>query len=613
MTGRGISAARRVAVHGRRRGMAEFAAVGARRLRALTAYASVVLAAACGGSDSVAPVIGEIRITPANPTVALTGTIRLTAVVEGGETTGRTFHWASDNAAVATVDANGLVTPHAEGSARIAASAAGRSGITLVQVGREPVARVEVTPASVEMVVGDTLELAVATFGTSETELAGRVVQLTSDAPTVVAVIDGLRLVGLAAGSARATATSEGVSTVVAVHVAPAGVATVELTPDSLSLGVGATARLGVLVRDRSGALMDPSLVTFSSSDEGIATVSDDGVVTAAAPGRADIVGTAGSVTATVSVEVVRESVGRVSITPTTVSVSAGRTTTLVATVLDAAGRELTGRQVVWLSTNPAVATVGDSGRVRGVSQGVAIITATVEGVTASAGVTVTRARVATITLTPADDTLEVGDTVTIVASLLDATGRAVPDATVTWASSAPDVATVAPSGLVTAVAPGTTEVTATVDGISSAASIQVEEAVTEPPPEEPPPEEPPPEEPPPEEPPPEEPPPEDPVPGAPSQIVIVSGDHQTGDRGSALEEKLVIRVTDDDGVPVPGVLVLWWADHGGTVSADAVLTGDDGTVSARWQLGAAPGEQRATAASLTLMSVSFRATAVDP
>jgi|GEM_PF-2334267 len=580
--------------------------------RAVTTCVMLLVAAACGDDGGVAPIQGEIRITPANPTVSITETVRLAASMDGAGAAGRSFHWSSDNDAVASVDATGMVTPHAVGSVRIAASTAGLSAITTVNVSPEHVTEVEVTPATSSMAVGDTIQLAVTTRGESGAELTDRAIQLTSDAPTVVAVIDGLRLVGLAEGSATITATSDGRSSTATVEVSRAGVATVEITPDSLSLGVATTARLGIIVRDRTGELMDPTLVTFASSDSAVATVSGDGVVTAVAPGRAEIVGTAGEVSARVSVEVVREAVGRVTITPTTASIPAGGSTRLTVTVADASGRELTGRQVTWRSTDGSVATVTDSGRVRGIAIGVAVITATVEGVSASAGITVTRARVATVTISPENDTLVVGDSVTLEATLRDASEDPVPGATVAWNSETPSVATVASSGRVLAVAPGTTVVTATSDGVSATATIVVEEAPAEPPPEEPPPEEPPPEEPPPEEPPPEEP-PEEPVPGAPSQLVIVSGDNQTGDRNRTLDEKLVVQVVDDAGVPVPGVWVWWWASNGGVVTPDSDTTGADGTVAASWRLGSANGEQSATASYLLLSNITFHAKAEQP
>ena len=81
--------------------------------------------------------------------------------------------------------------------------------------------------------------------------------------------------------------------------------------------------------------------------------------------------------------------VATVSVTPAPDTVRAGLTVTLTATTSDANGNVLTGRTVTWGSDNTSVATVNASGVVTGVSAGTATITATSEGQSGSAGVTV--------------------------------------------------------------------------------------------------------------------------------------------------------------------------------------------------------------------------------
>ena len=68
----------------------------------------------------------------------------------------------------------------------------------------------------------------------------------------------------------------------------------------------------------------------------------------------------------------------------------------------------------------------------------------------------------ATITLEPATVELEVGDTVRIRAGILDTRGRPIADATVTWTSSDPSVASVDGTGLVRGVKAGAADITAT-------------------------------------------------------------------------------------------------------------------------------------------------------
>src|SRR5207245_1525201 len=97
------------------------------------------------------------------------------------------------------------------------------------------------------------------------------------------------------------------------------------------------------------------------------------------------------------------------------------------ATLKDASGTILTGRAIAWSSNNPSVATVSSSGLVTGVAAGSATITATSEGKSGAAAITVTAPVVAAATVSvgdiffksdhngtqnPAVDTIPVGGTV---------------------------------------------------------------------------------------------------------------------------------------------------------------------------------------------------------
>ncbi len=81
--------------------------------------------------------------------------------------------------------------------------------------------------------------------------------------------------------------------------------------------------------------------------------------------------------------------VATVTVTPATVSLVPGQTETLVAATLDAAGNQLNGRSVSWSTSASAVATVSAAGVVTAVGPGSATITATAEGKTGSAAITV--------------------------------------------------------------------------------------------------------------------------------------------------------------------------------------------------------------------------------
>jgi hypothetical protein len=167
------------------------------------------------------------------------------------------------------------------------------------------------------------------------------------------------------------------------------------------------------------------------------------------------------------------EPVATVEVSPASASIVPGETVQLTATPRDAAGTTLTDRDVSWSSNNAAVATVSDAGLVTGVADGEAVITATSEDESGSATITV-QSPIATVEVTPPTASILNGETLQLVATPKDAAGNPLNDRPVTWASDAQNVATVSASGVVTAVAPGTATITASVEGQSGTTAITV-------------------------------------------------------------------------------------------------------------------------------------------
>jgi alpha-tubulin suppressor-like RCC1 family protein len=171
--------------------------------------------------------------------------------------------------------------------------------------------------------------------------------------------------------------------------------------------------------------------------------------------------------------------VATVAITPTTASVVIDKTTQLAATTKDAAGNILTGRAIAWTTSASTIATVDANGLVTGVAAGTANITATSEGKSAQAAITVSLVPVASVTVSPNAPTVKVADKVTLTATLKDDQGNVLTGRAIAWSTSAATVATVdATTGVVTGVAAGTATLTATSEGKTGATTVTVSSAV---------------------------------------------------------------------------------------------------------------------------------------
>ena len=209
--------------------------------------------------------------------------------------------------------------------------------------------------------------------------------------------------------------------------------------------------------------------VSWSSSDATIASVDQNGRVTALKSGSATIMAKAGEKSATCSVTITTP-VESVSLDRTSVNLEEGQTTTLVATINPNDADEKT---VTWTTSNASVATV-TNGVVTAIAEGNAVITATAGGKSATCAVSVKKSVVAvtSVTLNKSSLSLRVGENETLIAKVLPDNAT---DRMITWTSSKEDVATVDSSGRVTAKSVGEASITASAGGKSATCSVTVD------------------------------------------------------------------------------------------------------------------------------------------
>ena len=115
-----------------------------------------------------------------------------------------------------------------------------------------------------------------------------------------------------------------------------------------------------------------------------------------------------------------------ITVSPATTELNAlGATEQLTAEVRDQNGQAMAGVSVTWASSSAAVATVSAAGLVTAAGNGTATITAMAGGVSGTATVTVAQ-EVSAVAISPAADTLVVGDTLRLAAEATDANGHTV-------------------------------------------------------------------------------------------------------------------------------------------------------------------------------------------
>lgn len=221
---------------------------------------------------------------------------------------------------------------------------------------------------------------------------------------------------------------------------------------------IGGTQTAVATAKDAKGATVTGAVITWTSDNSAIATVSAQGgsaTITAINAGATVIRVRAGTIGADVPVQVL--GVRNIQINPATASIRQGDSQSY-STTFDADQGVSTA--VTWTTGNSAIATVTTAGVVTGVGPGATTVRATSVAdsrFSATGNLTVNPARGVVMAPTTAD--IATGQQFPIVATVNIESGL---NTNVTWSTSASAVATVSQSGVVTGVAFGTTTITAT-------------------------------------------------------------------------------------------------------------------------------------------------------
>lgn len=361
------------------------------------------------------------------------------------------LEWKSSNGEIATISQDGTLTAISKGEAIITAATTDGSNVSAsctVNVVKL-VSGIVLSETELTLNEGQSAQIT----ATVTPELANNKSLIWSSSNEAVATVnqDG-KITAITKGSAIISAESTDGSNISAscnVNVVKL-VSGIVLSETEMSLNEGSTAQLTAIV---SSDANNPTLV-WVSSDENIATVSQDGKITAVSKGTAIITAktTDGSnISASCTVDVIKL-VNSIILSETEMTLNEGETATITATVMPELANN---KSISWSSSNPAIASVDEYGVIAAQLQGTTIISAkSTDGSDVSASCNVTVIKLVTgINISESEITLKIGEQATITAYALpsDATNPILH-----WYSEDEDMASVN-DGVVTAIKEGTT------------------------------------------------------------------------------------------------------------------------------------------------------------
>lgn len=477
-----------------------------RPLRTLGASLLAILVMACGGGGGggstpppppppTTPSLTSITLAPSGPALNIGASTDIEATGHFSDGTTVTPYdsevtWTSSAPGTASVSASGLVSGVAAGTSTILAIKGTIQGSATVTVNASAAILNSITlnpAAGVTLNVGQTADFtATANWsdGTSTTPYDSSVTW-TTNLPNVATVNAAGVVTAVAAGSAVLTANANGFNTTAAITVSTSSptLTSITLNPISSGLNIGQTVNIAATGHFSNGTTASPydTQVTWTSSAPGVATVDSLGVVTAQTAGTATITASASGISGTAGITVnAGPTLISISLDPVSATLNVGQTVDITSTANWSNGTSSVpwDSYLTWTSSAPSVATVNAGGVVTAIAAGTTTITASLNGVSRTAAITVsaTAPTLTSISLNPTSATGTRGQTMNITATGRFSDGSTVTpyNAQATWTSSAPTVATVDAAGLATAIWRGTALITASRGSLSATCAVTV-------------------------------------------------------------------------------------------------------------------------------------------
>jgi len=456
------------------------------------------LLAGCSGGSSApakapAPNLTSIAVTPVTPMVAagLTQQFKATGTYSDNSTQDLTATavWTSSNTGSATITSpGGLATTSHQGSTLIMATVGSISGSTTLTVTAAVLDSIAVTPANASVPLGTLTQFtAMGTYSDGSTQnLTSTVTWSSSNTTTATITAAGVVTALTLNGTTTITATSGTVSGSTGLTVVPATLTSIVISgAPTVTIANGTSYQFTAFGFYNDGSKHNLTLlVTWASSNTAIATI-------ATGPGRAQAVGmgtttisaTLGSVSGMATLNVTAPTLQSIVVgaSSTTIAPLTARSFTAIGTFSDSSTQNIT-QDVVWSSSNTALATISNASGTVGVATGVApgggtaTISATYGGVNGSAPLNVSSATLTSIAVAPATAGLAQGSTLALqaVGTFSDGTTQHI-ETVATWTSSNTSVASVA-QNIVTGVSDGgPVTITCSLNGVSGTASLTVE------------------------------------------------------------------------------------------------------------------------------------------
>ena len=352
--------------------------------------------------------IASISVSPGNSSLAPGTTQRFVATGTFSDSSTQNIttvsNWQSSNTAAATISNAagnyGLATAQAQGSTSISASftspaGPSASGNTSLNVTNATLQSIAVAPASFTTSTSGTVQYtATGTFSNATTQNLTTVATWASSLPSVASITSSGLATGVASGTSNISAALGAVNSPVAaltVTSSPLVSIAVSCTIPQIAQGTSESCTATGTFGDGTTQNLT-NLAAWTSSQSGVATVSNStrGQVNGISAGTTTLTAYVGGIVGTTNLAVSNATLTSITVSPASPTIHVGNTQgfTAVGNFNDGSTQTLTSF-LTWTSSNPAVAIISPAGIATSAGTGTTTITASLNGVSGTAVLTV--------------------------------------------------------------------------------------------------------------------------------------------------------------------------------------------------------------------------------
>ena len=450
---------------------------------ALVCFAGVVAASFVGGCGT--PHLTYLTVAPGRTSIALGDTAKFTVVANYSDGTTEdvtaSAAWSTLNSSIATINAGGVASPVAVGTATIMANALGKSGTASLIVSKAALTAISVTSPTAPIALGQSAQLqAQGTYSDKSVQDITDQVSWSAAAPGIATISSTGLAVSKAIGNTQVTASLNNITASGQITVSGAVLASIAVRSKDVSVPLGASEQFSAIGTYTDGSTMDlTSTATWVSSAPGVVSINAAGTAATKAVGGASISATVGGISGMTAFTVSPAALVSIAVAASNSSLPLGSKAQLTATgtYTDTTTKDITG-SVTWTSSAPGVVSVSSGGAVLAKGVGTAGVSASSSNISGSTNLSVSTAALVSIAVNASHSSLPLGtgEQLTATGTYTDSSTKDI-TGSVTWTSSAPGVVSVSSGGTAQAKGIGSAGVSATSSNVTGNTNLSVSAA----------------------------------------------------------------------------------------------------------------------------------------